>query len=325
MRKILLLLVLVLVLTTISYVRAEPRKILVVATIPPLAAIAEEVGGERVEVAYLVPGTSDPHQYAPTLRDINLVMACDLFIEVGKEPFLNSLPEKRGKVKLSWNNWTNAGLLIRDGNPHYIWLYLENVKKVARLVAKALAKLDPEHSEFYLARANKFAAKIENLEKWIRAYVRAHGVGEETVALIGSHFIPLVESIGLKFMGPLLESEGQTPTPKDLNEFIRRIEESGTKLIVVLATQRDADEGRIARSIASEKGISIVYLHGIQFHGSDDYFEYIKYTVASLVAGIESARSGTSEEKSEWSTTTIILATIALLEAILLLKWRVLK
>ncbi|HDD34162.1 MAG TPA: ABC transporter substrate-binding protein, partial [Thermofilaceae archaeon] len=56
-----------------SYVAAalpQGKKLVVVATIPPLAALARAVGGDRVEVVYIVPGTSDPHQYAPTPRDI---------------------------------------------------------------------------------------------------------------------------------------------------------------------------------------------------------------------------------------------------------------
>ncbi|MBM1155066.1 zinc ABC transporter substrate-binding protein, partial [archaeon] len=198
-----------------SYVAAalpQGKKLVVVATIPPLAALARAVGGDRVEVVYIVPGTSDPHQYAPTPRDIELASSCDLFIEVGKEPFLKSLPAERGRERITWSDWMKAGLKVEGGNPHYIWLYPSNAVKAARLIAEKLAELDPAGAHEYASRAATFEEAVGELVEWCKSYIRAHGAEGAAVVAVGAHFVPLLEFLGFKVVGPLLESEGRSPS-----------------------------------------------------------------------------------------------------------------
>ena len=301
---------------------AQPRdsKLLVVTTIPPLAALVKAVGGESVEVRYLVPCTSDPHQYAPRPEDMELASKCDLFVEVGKEPFLETLPGERGRVRITWSDWVSSGLSIEAGNPHYIWLYPPNAVKAAYLIAKRLAKLDPAGAALYVARANAFAEEVQHLEEWGRGYVSVHGVGGATVVAVGSHFIPLLKYFGFRVIGPLTVSEGQAPSPSDTAKLIEDARRAGAKVVVVLASQRNSDEGRIGRAIASELGVNVVYLHGIQFSGEDDYVEYIKYTLTALVAALEASHHEGEGNSSYWPALVSALGLLALVEAVLLVR-----
>ncbi|TDA42245.1 MAG: hypothetical protein DSO07_00330 [Thermoproteota archaeon] len=62
MRKFILLILMLLILTPLSLKADE--KVKIVATIPPLASIAREIAGDRAEVYYIIPTNSDPHQYS---------------------------------------------------------------------------------------------------------------------------------------------------------------------------------------------------------------------------------------------------------------------
>ncbi|RLE85560.1 MAG: hypothetical protein DRJ67_08675 [Thermoprotei archaeon] len=309
-----------------SYIAAaapQGGKLVVVATIPPLAALAKAVGGDRVEVVYIVPGASDPHQYAPTPRDVELASSCDLFIEVGKEPFLKSLPAERGRERITWGDWVSAGLKVEGGNPHYIWLYPPNAVKAVGLIAEKLAELDPAGAREYARRAEAFSESIEELVEWCRSYIRAHGVEGATVVAVGSHFIPLLEFFGFKVVGPLMVGEGRSPSPSSLSSLVEEAKRAGAKVVVVLATQREADEGRVGRQIADELGVGVVYLHGIQFSGGDEYCEYIKYTLAALVAALE-ASSGAAGGNGLWPLLILALSIAVVAEAGLLARgwWR---
>jgi len=308
---------LLLVTASSAWAAAKP---LVVATIAPLAAIASEVGGAEVDVEYIVPVTSDPHQYVPTLEDAELAMQADLFLEIGKEPFLKSLPADRGRIKLTWRDWIDAGLYVEYENPHYIWLYPPNVVKVAQLIAEKLSLLDPQNKEFYIRNAEKFAGRVERLKEWGLRYVESHGVSGAPIVAVGSHFIPLLEFYGFKVIGPLLMGEGQMPNPSDTAQFAQEAKRSGAGIIVVLYSQRDADEGRIGRAIAEEIGAGIVYLHGAQFSGGDDYVEYIKYTMATLVGGLE---AGTPRHAGESLLEAVvsILGILLVIETFMLVRW----
>jgi len=299
-------------------VAAKP---LVVATIAPLAEIAREVGGDLVEVQYIVPVTSDPHQYTPTLEDAHKAASADLFIEVGKEAFLGMLPSDRGRVRISWDDWIEGGVHVEFNNPHYIWLYPPNAAKVARVIADRLSRLEPAHADAFKANAELFGERIAELEEWGLSYVEAHGVRGSTVVAVGSHFVPLLQVFGFNVVGPLLAGEGQSPSPSDTERIIEEARSRHAQLVVVLYSERESDEGRVGRAIADALGVGVVYLHGAQFGAGDGYTEYIKYTLTSIVGGLEYQRPAAGE-----STLTPALVLLGLLLAaetgLLVLRWR---
>ncbi len=55
----------------------------VVTTIYPLADITEQLGGERVNVSYLLPAGASPHTYEPTVEQAKLVEKADFFVHIG--------------------------------------------------------------------------------------------------------------------------------------------------------------------------------------------------------------------------------------------------
>ena len=66
-------------------VEEEEPAIKIVATIYPLADIAGQIGGDKVEVSYLLPAGASPHTYEPTVEQARLVERADLFIYVGAD------------------------------------------------------------------------------------------------------------------------------------------------------------------------------------------------------------------------------------------------
>ena len=57
--------------------------VLVVTTIFPLADIVSELGGEMVEVSYLLPPGASPHTFEPTVEQARLVEQAGLFVYIG--------------------------------------------------------------------------------------------------------------------------------------------------------------------------------------------------------------------------------------------------
>src|SRR5690242_9933451 len=58
-------------------------KLVVVATIFPLADWARQVGGDRVYVATLLPAGASPHTFDPGPRDMRLISRSSLFLKAG--------------------------------------------------------------------------------------------------------------------------------------------------------------------------------------------------------------------------------------------------
>ncbi|RLE76949.1 MAG: hypothetical protein DRJ44_03190 [Thermoprotei archaeon] len=314
MKKLVAVLILVILASIANSAYVSAESVIVVTTISPLAAIAREIGGNRVVVHYLVPPGSDPHQYALKPEDVDLVKNCDVFISIGKEGFLSGLPENPGKVRLSWNDWLEAGVCIKNDNPHYLWLYPENAVKVAEKIYEALINVDPAGRLYYTERLEKFKADIEKLVKWIDEYTTVAGVKGEKVVLAGAHFVPLAEAMELEVVGVLIKGEGKTPSPLEVAEVEKLIKEKDVKVVVVLATQKIGDEGRIASLLSRETGVALVYVYGTMFSEEDSYTEYIKYTVASIVSAIEAAKSKSSSKtiSLQFSQTTLLASVVIL-------------
>ena len=67
----------------VSPAAGQTKKLTVVCTLPTLKALAQEVGGDRVDVTALAKGDQDPHFVTPTPVLMKKTREAALFIENG--------------------------------------------------------------------------------------------------------------------------------------------------------------------------------------------------------------------------------------------------
>ncbi len=161
----------------------------VVTTTEGLAALAREVGGDRVTVTSLSRGVQDPHfvdanpVLAVKLRNADLLIDVGLELEVGWLPPLvnqsrNAAIRPGGPRRLTAASAVqvldapaeavdrSAGDLHPGGNPHFL-ADPRRGAEVARAIAARLAELDPPGAAGYLARAGAFTARLDAaLVRW---------------------------------------------------------------------------------------------------------------------------------------------------------------
>ncbi len=266
------------------------KRIVIVATISPLGAIAKEIGGEFVKVFVIVPGNSDPHQFIPSPYHRRLVEKCDIFISVGREPFLKMLGEG-GKVRLSWNIWIKHGVYLGPyKNPHYLWLYPPNAKIIAKILYDTLVKIDPVHKGYYFENLRKFNESIDRLSQWVIKLKESLEIHNAKVVLIASHFEPLVRYLNLTILA-IVSVTGKEFSISRISNVIRLIEEEGADVIVALITEKFSDEGRIARMLSEHTSVPVVYLWGIPFDSNERYIEFIKNNIVTLLTSISLKKS----------------------------------
>ncbi len=319
-----ILLLMMLALTPVLKISCEGEKLTIVATIAPLGSIAREICGEKANVIVLVPSGSDPHQYAPRPTEAELVRTCDLFISVGKEPFIGQFPEDRLGVSLGWRDWISAGAYIPKENSHYLWMYPENAKIVAKMVADKLISLDPKNSEHYISNLASFESEIDSLKGWISLIKARYDVEGEKVLLGGAHFEPISEILGLNVLGVIIKGHEKLPSPSEIVEIEKIAVEGGAKVIIALATQKEGDEGRLADQISRETGIPVIFVHGVAIDEGDTYVEFMKYTVSQIVAGIQAGRTAGENPRSvstePYWLAIMILAILLALQTFLLAR-----
>ena len=152
-----------------------------------LADIAQNVAGDRLQVATLMPLGLDPHGFEPTPQDVARVGAADVLIVngAGFEGWLAELLDNAGGKRQVIE--ASAGLTSRDvshdvghdgevaqagdeGDPHF-WLDPTKVVRYVENIRDGLSEADPGGKEAYAANAAAYIARLNELDGWIRQQI----------------------------------------------------------------------------------------------------------------------------------------------------------
>lgn len=180
-------------LPALSASAAPPVK--VVTTLSVYAALAREVGGDRVEVTSIASGAEDAHFVKPKPSYALLLKSADLFVTTGLdlELWVPVLVDKSGnrKIRDGEPGYVSAsrGVPLLDvpasadrsagdvhlfGNPH-IFTSPVNAKLVAGNIAAGLARVDPPGAAIYRANLEGFKTRLDEAL-----------YGKELVKLVGA-------------------------------------------------------------------------------------------------------------------------------------------
>lgn len=272
----------------------------VVTTTQDLAALAEAVGGEDVEVYSLTPGTRDPHFAEAKPSMIRKVYSADLLLLIGADMEVGWLPPLLQAARNSRVQPGNPGYLdlsatvllldkpqgtvSRDmgdvhanGNPHY-WLNPENGVHMAEAIAARLVQLDPGHAADYKNRLAVFARTMDaKLTEWRAALADLKG---KPVIAYHTSFVYLADAFDFNIVDEVEPKPGISPSAAYLNQLVARIKQDQVGLLIV----EPYYERRSASYLNEQTGIRVAVLPqsvGAQA-GIDTYFDLFDAIVAVL-------------------------------------------
>ena len=146
-------------------------KLKIVTSFYPLLEFTKQIGGNRVEVSSLVPIGIEPHDFDPTIRQIQNAETADILIYngAGLEKWIEKINVK-SKVDASQNlSLLNSNGEDKSGmyDPH-VWLDPVLAKGQVESIRNALMNADPLNAKYYSENANKFIEKLGKLDDDIR-------------------------------------------------------------------------------------------------------------------------------------------------------------
>jgi ABC-type Zn uptake system ZnuABC Zn-binding protein ZnuA len=188
----------------------------VVTTIQDYAAIARDIGGERVEVEAIVSGNADAHfikpkpSYAIMLKEADLFVSTGLDLELWAPVLVNKSGNRsivdgaEGYVAASHgvdllekptSMDRSAGDVHIYGNPHITTSPI-NVSTIARNIATGLCKVDAEGCDAYKANLEKFN---DRLARHLYGDRLLETLGVETLDSLARNgrLVPFLEEHGL--------------------------------------------------------------------------------------------------------------------------------
>ena len=144
-------------------------KLKVVSSFFPIDQFVGKVGGEAIERMLLIPKGVEPHDYEPTIKDIERVDSADVLVYNGLG-FENWIGKMSNPQKIDASKGLNASYLDERNmnfDPH-VWLDPLLAKKQVENIRDGLIMIDPNHKDIYVNNSNNFLNELDNLDEKIR-------------------------------------------------------------------------------------------------------------------------------------------------------------
>jgi len=283
-----------------------PAPLKVVATTTDLAALAREVGGDRVTVSALASGKQDPHQVEAKPSFYTIVGSADLLIAVGRELEIGWLPvlqtnSRNSKVQVGGPGYLDAsenvkileiptGQITRamgdvhpQGNPHY-WLDPNNGRLIAQAIKAKLQQLLPADKAYFEQRYADFDQRLAAGEKrWDAELAPYKGAKLVTYHRSWPNFM---ERWGLDVVGYVEPKPGIPAPPSHIIELVSEMKRDGVKIIVIEPYWSPKTPQSIASRV--DGGVVVVLAPSVGgADGTDDYIQLFDYDVSHLVAALK--------------------------------------
>jgi zinc/manganese transport system substrate-binding protein len=283
-------------------------KLRVVGSTQDLAALAQEVGGDRVEVEFIGRGYQDPHFVEPKPSFLLILRHADLLISVGLQleigwlpPLITQCGNPRIQVGAPGNLEAGqfaeileipTGVVTRAmgdvhplGNPHF-WLDPENGLRIAKGIEGKLSELRPADAAYFAQRYEDFAKRLKEAEKRWEGQMKPFR-GRKVVTYHRS-WPNFAKSFGLDVVGYIEPRPGIPPTPSHVVEIINQMRRDKVKVILV----EPYFDLKTPQSIARETGGQVVIL--MPSVGGDkpitDYFKLFDYDIGLLVRAFQATQ-----------------------------------
>ena len=281
---------------------AAQAKLNVVATTPDLAAIAKEIGGDKIELTTLARVTEDPHfiDAKPTLfRKIN---RADALIEGGAELETGWLPAlleggrnakleagKPGRVACSEGVQLlevpstldrSKGDIHAAGNPHFM-TDPANAKIVASHICAAFCQLDSADCNFFKAKLDELNKRLDaKMAEWQKLLTPHKG---KLVVTYHNSWPYFARRFDLKMDLFLEPKPGIPPTPSHLAEVISKMKSENVKTIVVQPYQNR----KTAEAVAARTGATVLDFPSFPNAPAQTYEDWMDGLVKSLSAELK--------------------------------------
>ncbi|MFN0157294.1 MAG: metal ABC transporter substrate-binding protein [Bacteroidota bacterium] len=286
------------VLLAVLLLPSAQATVKVVTTLPDLADITHQIGGNRVTVDFIVRGNQNPHfvdvkpSYMMKLKsaDIFLMIGMELemwapqIIDGSRNATLDVVDLSQGISKLEVPDKVDAsqGDVHRHGNPHY-WLDPRNVRTIVQGIVASLVRVSPDDEPFFKANADAYLKKLDaKITEWEATMKPFRGNRIVTFHKSWPYF---AEWLGLVVADQVEPKPGIPPSPSHTTELIHLVRAGNIKAIIVEPFYDTGAPEQIARS-TSAKVLQLPTSSG-GVEAAKDYISMMDYNIETLAAALK--------------------------------------
>ncbi len=293
-----------LALAVLMFVGPAQAALRVVASLPDVADMARQIGGDRVAVETIAQGSQDPHKVPVKPSFVTKLNRADALVVQGlglEHTFLPALLEVASNprilptgpayidasayvqpLEVPTSQDRSQGELHPLGNPH---INLDPVrgKLMARAIADGLARVDPQGAASYQEGLARYAALLDRkIAEWERLAAPLRGV-----KAVSYHrdLVYLADRYGIDVVGTIETKPGVPATPGHLEELVATMKREQVGLVI----REVAYEMSLAQTVAERTGARVATISTLAggLPGTEGYVDSVQANLEALVRAVE--------------------------------------
>tara|TARA_R100000935_G_scaffold22908_2_gene42103 strand:- start:8131 stop:9024 length:894 start_codon:yes stop_codon:yes gene_type:complete len=267
----------------------------VVTTFTVLADMAQQVGGDGVEVVSITKPGAEIHGYQPTPRDIVGAVGADLILwngmnlELWFEQFISNLGEIPSVTLTDGVDPISIGEGEYEGKPNpHAWMGLENALIYVDNIAAAFAQHDPDNAATYVANAESYKQEIRDTITPLRDRIAQIPEDQRWLVTCEGAFSYLARDFGMKelYLWPM--NADQTGTPQQVRKVIDSVRDNDIPVVFCESTVNTSPAKQVARETGAAYG-GVLYVDSLSTAEGPvpTYLDLLRVTSQTVADGLD--------------------------------------
>lgn len=294
----------VVVFLTLFFITTNTHsQIKVVTTLPDLASITKQVGGDKVDVFSIAKGYQNPHFVDPKPSFIVNLSRADMFVTVGLDLEIGWAPSllessRNSDIQKGSPGYVDAsegisllqvpssvsregGDIHAFGNPHY-WLDPLRGKQIAKNIYNHLVDISPENEALFTKNLQSFNDKIDQkMVEWKKKMAPYEG---KDIVAYHNEWVYFEERFGLNIVAFLEPKPGIPPTPSQLVKVIKTVQSNNISVLI----NSPYFSSKSPEVVARNTGVGVVKISTMTggYDEIETYFDLFDYNINTLVEAL---------------------------------------
>jgi zinc transport system substrate-binding protein len=281
-------------LTPVEISNINTPKIKVVASFFPVYEFVRKVGLDKVDASVLAPIGAEPHDFDPTIQQIQSVESAAILVYngAGMEGAWTNKANPRFAIDSSKGMYlfTNSDPQIHAPTDPHIWLDPILAIQQVENIRDGLSKVDPNNAAYYDQKAQKFIGQLKSLDASIRGNLSRSNCEKMDFITFHNAFSYFAKEYGLNQHSV----QGLTPEGEVLPQRLVQVVQLAKNLGINIIYSEDLVDPRSSQTIADEipngKVMVLSPIEGINKQEQQKgvgYLEKMYENVAALKEGLQ--------------------------------------
>ncbi|MBD3328230.1 hypothetical protein GF340_02905 [Candidatus Peregrinibacteria bacterium] len=275
------------------------EKVVIAATIPPLADLAKQIIGDEGEAYSVIDAGASPHTFEMAPSDAVKLETADMVLKIGHG--LDNWLIEDGNLGINARIVTvDEGIDFLMGtshdheheddhededekvDPHY-WLSPKNAMMMGKNIRDELSASFPEKEPIFTENYNSLITSLENLDKEIHS--KLAGLENRKMIVFHDSWNYLAKDYNLEIAAVFEPSAGKEPTPQQLAELYEVAQNENINVIF----SEPQFSNQTIRALVEDLNLELLVLDplgGDTFENRDTYEELLMYNANTIYEGL---------------------------------------